>query len=320
MIATRMAIRPVYVLAASALLIAATGASAQEQRCQDLGANCICSEPLQMTSLTNLGDSHFNPTDSTTAQCTVEGAGVYTGGAVVRGSGALVSTDATAMAALPLGNSVSRFLRGQDDHQSMFFVGHGLPVSSSFARIAARWYIWHTPTFDFANEGSCNNSKITEFNNGARVDYLGQFHTYNYLNFTPAVDCCVTGPGPNSGLPSSQMKGKWWRFEVVMTNRSGPNFDFKMYGKNVTDNGPELTLIDLSANPAVRNLTPPSLMSAILSNNHRYSASGSCRGWIGLSHYMMAGWTTNAGQRIGAAGEVEGGALALQPPSNLSVQ
>jgi hypothetical protein len=315
-----MTIRLAFVLAASSLLLEATDAGAQEQRCADLGANCICSEPLQMTALANLGDSHHNPNDSTSLQCTVEGAGVYTGGAVVRGSGALVSTDATAMAALPVGNTVSRFLRGQDNHQSMFFVGHGLPISASFVRLAARWYIWHTPTFDFANEASCNNSKITEFDAGARVDYLGQFHTYNYLNFTPAVDCCVSGPGPNAGLPSGQMKGKWWRFEVVFTNRSGPAFDFKMYGKNVSDNGPELTLIDLSANSAVRNLTPPKLMSAILSNNHRFSASGSCRGWLGLSHYVMAGWTTNAGQRIGAASEIEGGSLTLQPPTNLRVQ
>jgi len=50
-------------------------------------------------------------------------------------------------------------------------------------------------------------------------------------------------------------------------------------------------------------------MSGLLSNNHRAS-TGSCQGWIGLSHYMMAGWTTNAGQRIGAATEIEGGAGA----------
>ena len=31
-----------------------------------------------------------------------------------------------------------------------------------------------------------------------------------------------------------------------MANRSGPNFDLKMYAKNVTDNGPELTIIDLA--------------------------------------------------------------------------
>jgi hypothetical protein len=103
-----------------------------------------------------------------------------------------------------------------------------------------------------------------------------------------------------------------------MANRSGPNFDLKMYGKNITDNGPELTIIDLQANSQTRSLTPPGLMSAILSNNHRYSGSGSCRGWLGISHYMMAGWTTNAGQRIGAAAEIESPGSIL-PPTNLRV-
>jgi len=59
-------------------------------------------------------------------------------------------------------------------------------------------------------------------------------------------------------------------------------------------------------------------MSAILSNNHRYSGSGSCRGWIGISHYMMAGWTTNAGQRIGLALEIESPG-SIPPPTNLRV-
>ena len=104
------------------------------------------------------------------------------------------------------------------------------------------------------------------------------------------------------------------------TNRSGPNFDLKMYAKNATDNGPELTIIDLATDNRVNKLTPPALMSTILSNNHRFSGSGTCRGWIGISHYMMAGWTTSAGQRIGPAREVEsGGGGSIPPPTNLRV-
>ena len=297
-------------------LIWAVNTQAAEQRCNDLGASCICSEPLQMTDFADLGDKHWNPNDTTTKECVQTAA--RSGSAVVRGVKPLVSSDSTALAALPPGANVARFVRAEDNHQNMFFVGNGVPVSASFVRLAARWYIWHTPTFDFVSEGSCNNSKIAQFDNGSLVDYMGQFHTYNYLTFTPKVDCCMSGPGPNAGVPSSQMKGKWWRFEIVMTNRSGPGYNLKMYGKNITDNGPELVLIDLSRNSSVNKLTPPSLMSMILSNNHRWSASGSCRGWLGISHYMMAGWTTNAGQRIGAASEVEPGYVA--PPTNTKAQ
>lgn len=303
---------PAVVLAALSLLWA-THAQAAELRCTALGANCICSEPLNTPSIVRNGD-FWNPADSATMECKAE-AGAPAGGAVVRTSNTITaSADATALAALPAGSTVLNFVRADDNHNGTFFVGNGGPVNASFARLAARWYIWHTPAFDFKLEGACNNSKIAQFDKGALVDFTGQFHTYNYLTFSPAVDCCVSGPGPNSAVPSSQMKGKWWRFEIVLTNRSGPAFDIKMYGKNVTDNGPELLLIDLNRNSAVNNLTPPSLMSTILSNNHR---DGTCRGWIGISHYMMAGWTTNAGQRIGAAIEVEPGAVGQ--PTNINV-
>jgi hypothetical protein len=94
-----------------------------------------------------------------------------------------------------------------------------------------------------------------------------------------------------------------------------------MYGKNVTDNQPEVTIIDLATNSSVANLRPPVLMSTINSNNHRWSPSGSgCAGFRGISHYIMAGWTTNSGQRIGAAAEIEsgsggGGSTDTVPPS-----
>jgi hypothetical protein len=308
------------VLAALSLLWA-PNAQAEEQRCNELGANCICSEPLNTTTYAG-GPDFWNPADSTTKECSVEAASI--GGAVVRTSATITSsTDATAMAALPSGHTMSSFVRADDDHQGTFSVGHGLAVSSDFVRLAARWYVWHTPIFDFKGEGTCENSKIAEFNNDSRVDYTGGFHSYNYLTFSPPIDCCVSGPGPDSGLASSQMKGKWWRFEAVLTNRAGPNYNMEFYGKNITDNGPELTLIDLSTDGSVANLTPPSLMSQITSNNHRFSSAGSCQGWLGISHYMMAGWTTNAGQRIGAATELEGGGLDVTPPAaptNLRVQ
>ncbi len=299
--------------------LGAGNAPAAEQRCTDLGANCVCSEPLNTTTFAG-GPDFWNPADSTTKQCSVEPASP--GGAIVRTSNTITSSaDATALAALPAGHKVARFVRADDNHEGTFFVGNGTPVSSSFVRIAARWYIWHTSTFDFKLEGTCDNSKIAQLDNGALIDYTQAFHTYNYLNFKPAVDCCVTGPGSGAELPSSQMKGKWWRFEVIMANRSGPNFDLKMFGKNVTDNGTEQTLIDLSADKSVAGLTPPGLMSTILSNNHRFSAAGTCRGWLGISHYIMAAWTTNAGQRIGPALEIEsgGGGGTIPPPTNLKV-
>ena len=51
-------------------------------------------------------------------------------------------------------------------------------------------------------------------------------------------------------------------------------------------------------------------------NNYR---QGTCGGWLGFSYYMMAGWDTDTGQRIGPAVEIEGGADTTAPgaPANL---
>lgn len=288
-----------------------------EQRCTDLGSACICSEPLQATSYPEGTNDFKNPNDTSSQECSQDG---VTGGAITRTADDVVaSTDATALAALPAGHSVARFVRASDAHEGTFNLGHNTAVASSMVRLAARWYIYRTPTFDFQGEVTCDNSKITEFNNDSRVDVTtdagtANFHTYNYLTFSPSVDCCVSGPAGSGGntMPTSDMKGKWWRYEVVMTNRAGPDYRMQFYGRNVTDNDAELEIIDLWNNPNVDNLTPPSLMSQIFSNNHRFHnevthPGGACRGWIGLSHYMMAGWDSNAGQRIDAASEVEGG-------------
>jgi len=287
-----------------------------EQRCTDLGSNCICSEPLQATSYPESSNDFKNPNDTSSLECSQDG---VTGGAITRTADDVVaSTDATALAALPSGHSVSRFVRAADNHEGTFMLGHNTSVSSGNARVAARWYIYHTPTFDFAAEGTCINSKIVQLNNGALVDWNGtNFHTYGYTTFSPSEDCCLSGPGPDYGsVSTSEMKGAWWRWEVVLTNRSGPDFRMQMYAENVTDPGGELEIIDIwSANYSSAssdklydvNLTPPSLMTQIFSNNHRFSNGNTCRGWIGLSHYMYAAWTTDSGQRIGAASEIEGG-------------
>ena len=290
---------------------------AAEQRCGELGAACICSSPLNQPAPGSYiqGPPDFWRASNAGAQeCSQDG----TGRAVVRTSTVIGTNDAAMLSALPSGNSVLTAVRPQtNDHQGTFLVGRGDAVTASMPRVAARWYVYHTPLFDYKSEGSCNNSKVTEHNNGTRIDIeLGAgFHIFNFLTWSPSKDCCGSGPAitqPNI----QQTKGKWWRHEVVMTNRSGPQFRLQHFMKNVTDNTPEIAVIDFHApGSPLANMTPPSLMSMILSNNHRFSESGSCRGWIGVSHYMYAAWPTNAGQRIGAAVEVEGGSPPPPPPA-----
>lgn len=277
-----------------------------EARCTELGSGCICSEILDSASYIESPTDFWRASDASAKPCSQDG----TGRPVVRTATVAGTNDATMLAALPAGATVSYALwPDEDEHEGTFFVGNGDAVSGTLVRLAARWYIYHTPVFDFKLEGTCDNSKIAELNNGSLVDYTTpNFHTYNYTTWSPSVDCCVSGPGPDNNVPSADMKGNWWRFELVITNRSGPDYRLQMYGKNVTDDEAEIEMIDLWDNASVDNLTPPSLMSMLLSNNHRFAAAGVCRGWLAISYYMMAGWTSDAGQRIGAASEIEGGA------------
>jgi hypothetical protein len=284
-------------------------ADAAEVHCNELGANCVCSSPLNQPSsglYTEGPTDYWRPSNAGTNECSQDG----TGRPVVRTSPVLGTNDAAMKAALPSGNSVSTAVRPQDnDHQGTFMVGMGESVPASFTRLAARFYIYHSPVFDFKGEGTCQNSKQTEHDGESRIDVESGagFHIFNFLTWSPSIDCCGSGPAINQ--PNlQQMKGKWWRHEIVFTNRSGPRFRLQSFMKNVTDNTPEIAVIDFHASGSpLANMTPPKLMSMILSNNHRWSPAGGCRGWIALSHYMMAGWTSDAGQRIGAAGEIEGG-------------
>src|SRR5262245_21574407 len=76
--------RRIKVVAFAILLpVWAGNVAAAEQRCNDLGTSCVCSEPLNTTTFAG-GPDFWNPADSTTKQCSVEAASP--GGAIVRTS------------------------------------------------------------------------------------------------------------------------------------------------------------------------------------------------------------------------------------------
>lgn len=299
---------------------------AEEQRCNELGANCVCSERFNTNALPKVSGSWYNPADSTTKECSTTNPSIL-GGAIERNASDLYgSNDSTVLGALPAGYNVSYFVRGPEGHLGIFFAGH--KFGSQFVkRSAARYYIYHSPNYQFAQEGVCTNSKMAQFDGGALLDKsFGTVHMYNFTSWTPAQDCCFNGPGPDQmAVNKADWRGKWWRVEIVFTNRAGgnPGFVAKVYMKNVTDNGPELTVVDTSAPGTQLNtsnsLTPPVRMDKMHINNYRETG---CKGWLGMSHYMAAGWDTDQGQRIGPAYEIEGGGNptpTLSPPSNLKI-
>jgi len=110
----------------------------------------------------------------------------------------------------------------------------------------------------------------------------------------------------------------------VVTNRAGgpsPNgFRAEIYLKNVTDNLPEQKVLDtrgtfsagLQSWGGWTDLTPSSQQNSLEFAAYR---QGTCAGYYGFSHVMAAGWDTDAGQRIGPAYEIEGGAGSPPPPA-----
>jgi hypothetical protein len=287
-------------------------ATAEEQRCKDLGANCVCSEPLNTATLNRVGDAWYDPGDTTTKQCSMT---EYPNAAVERPALDLVvasqSTDPTMFAALPAGHILTRILRGPNNHSGIFSVGTYSQLANKFVkRVAFRFYVYHSPDYEFQYDGACLNSKLLEFSGDLRFDKAwGAVHTYNFMKFSPSRDCCVNGPGGDGNTSRESWRGKWWRVEAVAVNRDGPGFRLQGFLKNITDKGQEFKVVDTAVAtsewPAPTNLTPPTRMNQFSANLFRNGSP--CRGYNAITHVIVAGWDTDAGQRIGTAVEVEGG-------------
>src|SRR6267142_1730202 len=148
-----------------AALLLATGlplqtyAGAPEQRCTALGANCLCSEPLEMTALNPVSPSWWDPNDSTIKQCNGESASIGSGNAfITRNSSDLqIGSDPTVLAALPSGHQVVRYLKTPEGVTGIFEMGHQL-VGVPLARVAWRWYVYYSPNFIWSTNGGCLNS------------------------------------------------------------------------------------------------------------------------------------------------------------------
>jgi hypothetical protein len=352
-------LRSVFVLlcVAAFVLHVFDAASAAEQRCGELGSNCICSEPLEATAYTLVQNSIWNPNDSTTKQCSQLNGGATPGAALVHGQTPLAGSDASVLNKLPAGHNIQRYLRGAEGHTSMFDLLGEFNPNTFPARVAARWYLFYSPNFQFSGGSSaCLNSgkwiapragflegSFGSVNSSRPVPNDAYWTMYgwggdssnSWLNQTGASGADPDwGPGADiNSEPIGQLIGKWWRVEAILTNNTTSGVStLKVYRKNITDNGPEYKVVDTTipcTNPpggpgcsgsnlpnwtsAVANnlRVPPTLINRIGPEMFR---NGTCAGYFGASHYMVAGWSTNAGQRIGPAYEVEGTG-ATPPPA-----
>jgi hypothetical protein len=304
----------------------ANAVAANELRCTELGSNCIASEPLNTNTFVENTSSYFNPADTTTKQMTLIGGG-FPGACVEEAGfakGHQSDTSGEMFNALPNRSPSIQFLL-RTANGGGGFLGHELPASAPTARVAFRWYMYFSPTFQFNGGGCLNSGKMFELGETATplVWTSNGTHTmYGWNGWTPTLDCCVVGPGGSFPYNPTTMNGKWWRFEVVVRNTltTGGTI-IQTFRKNVTDNLPEQKILDTSI--ATKQpvgdqwsggmLTPRTKMTRFAVTTWR---DGTCGGYHGVTHMLAAAWDTDAGQRIGPATEIEGG---LDAPGNLRI-
>ncbi len=327
-----------FVLLAGAVSIS----NAAEKRCADLGANCICSEPLGAAAYPGSGP-YYNPSDSTTKQCAVDSSG----SAIVRPAGDLIGgNNSTILSRLPSGHQVSYYMRAGDRHLGTFYFGHGLGAAYT-TRTATRWYEYWT---DGNGDGEaflrwqngCRSNKTFFLSNGIVTLGGGPFDLmmYNFLGWSPPSDCCWLGPtssGDRGPTSDAAWNGRWWRMEFVQTYRHastnpGQQYRLQFFIKDITNNQPERLVIDTFGSegfgPAafVPRSNPPVHQDINVVQPYRdnqANPSGYCSGYGAFRNLLVAGWDTDAGQRIGPAYEIEGGGSLPSTPSpaiNLKIQ
>jgi hypothetical protein len=139
---------------------------------------------------------------------------------------------------------------------------------------------------------------------------------------------------------TNDLQGRWMRYEYIVNNaNAATGWTFEMYGQDVTrgitrlNGGAEFRIMNtaMTCNGAAG---PPDGCGPFADNwtttqTTQFGASGffmkaiwidafrsnpnTCAGFHAFSHLIAARWTTNAGQRIGAASEIETGAGPTPP-------
>jgi hypothetical protein len=288
-----------------------------EQACAALGSNCICSEPLNTDKLVH-GSFWFDPGDSTAKPCGPKGT---PGGTIIRNKTDVIgSNDPAVLGRLPAGHKVDFFVRAGEGHIGGFGVMHSMDGKGPTKRAAARWYEFLSADY-FSKTPNCTGwhfflaSSLKKFALYDSWTGIGKGAGYSIFDWT------YNGGASKSGVVASYYNwpitqvGAWVRYEFVVLNRTGgaaPNgMRMQLYAKNVSDGGPEHLIWDTKTSTFsgglkftdVNDLTPAEGVDEFHVDMRRFDA---CKGFGAASHFMVAAWDTDSGQRIGPACEIEG--------------
>jgi hypothetical protein len=259
------------------LLTGPSTSEAAEQRCNQLGASCVCARSLSASRWVQSSQANFyyeaDQDTSDSKLCSV------------------VTADGRATVWTPDGAdsmSVVSGLRGVPalQHNGLTFVVEPSAAMKQgiTGRVGMRYYLKLGPGYQSTGDGGCTNDKYIQWG-----DYLTAYNT----GFTNSAD------GRRIGITPASIIGKWYRIEMYLDSNSNPS-NYTVYFKNVTDNTPEVVMTfpaRLGTDPAMRNGNSHPI--------HRYRA-GSCSGGSAMMYALLAHWPSPGGQRIGPASELEG--------------
>lgn len=283
-------------------ILSATASEAQERRCQDLGADCDCSETLDTPSpffaLTTPGSGGcaapycLNPVSGSTGdlQC-----GSSTGKFLDQNHNPATFWSVVPEQGMPSANSVTNVWRvnsyGVD-------VGNGRTdkIDANTRRVCQRIYVKFSS--DFSPWPSCNN-KVMEMTWGGiqlqsstsagssqiMINALGANHI----------------PGPDTITPA-QCVNTWCRVEMCASGniKAGTNLSSDFHVDTADGNLSSSTSFSIgNGSSGFGHIWPLNL--------YREPTQGACNGTRQYSHVMQASWNTNAGQTIGPAFEIESG-------------
>lgn len=325
-----------YIVMLLVLLWPAAALADQEARAVELGSAAKCAQSWNSTIAQDGGNSFgWHQTDTPTKPCLFDAnvEFLYPHSASPAAVSATSGTYPAVFSAMPAAHTNTRVLvlpEGYSDQAEGGWTG-GAQIRTQ-GRWAYRWYAYYSSNYSsYAYPaGPCtNSSKFASIQPSyLQMSHLADIKTplvYGWavppdsLAWQPDVsECCNEGPGYDTAAAADgALPGSWWRYEIVGHGMDGtPGAYLKVYRKNVTLNGPDRRIVDTTLpcvdcgdngfdwpSGAQTAFISPAGMDMVTSNFYR---AGTCSGYIATAYQLFAQWDTDAGQRIGAAVEMEG--------------
>ena len=301
-------------LAVGAALIGVTAAplasraAGSEQRCNELGAGCICSEPLNNnTNISALPSRYWNPPDTTTKQCDGE-----------QGNGAFMTLPQNySLSAMLPAASVRPFPSGANPfiyRGGMAGISH-YTVNSidnvSNETVCIRAYRRYSDGFRVSNLATERLKIITLTRNepgGAHADM--QFGWDGKSAHIQVVDTGYSAPDESRGDLDFQSKCSdvgWCRLEIC-ADHQGSSLQYRFYVTSLTTGATNSYIFNGGTGPTVTHYTGGNL-SGIMA-----FSQGLSNGFQYMSYSMMARVPVNPNFKIGPAYELEGSIGNPPPP------